>query len=145
MLNLSKPEVIQAHKDYAKRTCSVCEVDIGHKHHTAKCCSHKCAKKAYRQSDKGKAKQRVYGKTYRQTDKGKATKEAYKKTDVYIKCSWMKNQKRSKRSERVCGIFEKGTEAQRARFANWLLKVWHRSCRYYAVDDWIAEYNTSAS
>ena len=160
MINLSTPEAIQAHKDYAQRTCSVCGVDISSKRSNIKTCSNKCSKKAYKLTKAGKASQRasviklqnsyegklnkaISNKKWYYSDKGKATREVYVKSDGYAKSQWSINQKNSKTSLRVTSMFTKATERQRHRLADWLLRVNHKVCNYYVVDDWIADYNTS--
>lgn len=156
MLNLSTPEVIQAHKDYAQRNCSVCGVDISSKRSDAKFCSKTCTKKAWSVTPKGKALQKRSNKKYGQTEAGKASRHTYylsdkgqashkkhNKSDTRFNTQWSINQKNSKLALKVNSMFTKATERQRHRLADWLLRVHHKSCVYYTVDDWIADYNTS--
>ena len=136
MLHLSTPEAIQAHKDYAQRTCGNCGVSIKHRGHQAKFCSNKC------RVEGSKDNQRAYGRS----EVKKAWRRKYRQTsEVHAQSKWSQNQKNSKLALRVNSMFTKATKSQRHRLADWLLRVHHKAINYYAVDDWLAEYNTSST
>lgn len=65
------------------------------------------------------------------------TKEAAKR---YSFRRWHSHQ--SPISKRVVALFETMTDRQRARFADWLLRSSHPVIHVFAVDDWVAAYNS---
>jgi len=105
--------------------------------------SQKASMDKFINSDEGKASRRISNNKYYNSDKGKAFQEKYHETGGYSKSQWSQNQKNSKTSLRLNSMFTKATERQRHRLADWLLRVNHKAAKYYVVDDWIADYNTS--
>lgn len=131
MLNLSTPEAIQAHKDYAQRTCGRCGVDISSKRSNAKFCTERCRKRAevrrWTKTPNGRVS----------INKCRNNSDAHK---VYKQTGYMQA---SKTALRIDSMFERATERQRQRLADWLLRVRTKPCSYWSLDEWISVYNTN--
>lgn len=113
---------------------------------------YKAYKKAYQQSDKGKATQKAYdqsderkakNKAYKQTDKYKASRKAYRETSaVDAEYRWKNYQQNSVTAKRILDMFDRATEWQRVRLADWLLRVPKKPCSYWLLEDYLSDYNS---
>lgn len=117
------------------KACMVCGSSIGSSHARALYCSGACKVTAYKKRNPDKIKEAR--KEYYWSDPERfreSRKEAWDGKQWY--------QAQSKKADRVCALFEKMNDRDRARFADWLLKVSHRACHHKLSDNWIASYNS---
>lgn len=116
------------------KTCEVCgAVIISPK--PRKFCGGTCRVRAYKRRHPEKIKEARKAYYWSDPDRFRAVrKEEWDGKQWYNAVS--------KKVDRVCALFERMTQRQAARFADWLLKVDHRACHSSKSDLYIADFNS---